>query len=187
MGNPGETDETAQQTIDLATSIRPNLAMFFVSTAYPGTPMYDEALAEGNVEPRWWADQEWDARKNSAFQVRWGWTDSGALKIPGFDSEAWQRKATRAFYFRPRFMWDTLVFTLKNPSFLRHLWNLGKELIPFYRLKNLFPARGKLSPTAEAGRAREVPVGADRLLRRAHRGDVGAPPSLNGCGPDRAR
>jgi anaerobic magnesium-protoporphyrin IX monomethyl ester cyclase len=147
MGNPGETAETAQQTIDLATSIRPSLAMFFVSTAYPGTPMYDDALVEGNVRPRWWADQEWDARKNSAFQVRWGWTDSGALKIPGFDSEAWQRKATRAFYFRPRFMWDTFVFTLKNPSFLRHIWNLGKELIPFYRIRNLFPARGrKLSP-----------------------------------------
>ena len=36
------------------------------------------------------------------------------------------------------------MFTVKNPSFLRHLWNLGKELIPFYRIKNLFPARGKL-------------------------------------------
>jgi radical SAM superfamily enzyme YgiQ (UPF0313 family) len=143
MGNPGETEKTAQETIDLATSIRPSLAMFFVSTAYPGTPMYDEGLAEGNVKPRWWADQEWDARRNSAFQVRWGWTDAGALKIPGFDSEAWQRKATRAFYFRPRFIWDTLVFTIKNPSFARHLWNLGTELIPFYRLKNLLPSRKK--------------------------------------------
>jgi hypothetical protein len=112
--------------------------------------MYDEGLAEGCVQPRWWADQEWDPRKNSAFQVRWGWTDAGAFKIPGFDSEAWQRKATRAFYFRPRFMWDTLVFTVKNPSFIRHLWNLGTELIPFYRLKNLLPARkAKLTPEAK--------------------------------------
>ena len=48
MGNPGETDETAQQTIDVATGIRPNLAMFFVSTAYPGTPMYDQARRRGH-------------------------------------------------------------------------------------------------------------------------------------------
>ena len=90
--------------------------MFFVSTAYPGTPMYDDALAEGKVEPRWWAKQAWDPRKNSAFQVRWGWTDAGALKIPnGFDSEAWQRKATREFYLRPRFMWDTVDLHAEEP------------------------------------------------------------------------
>ena len=99
--------------------------------------------------PRWWADQEWDARRNSAFQVRWGWTDAGALKIPGFESEAWQRKATRAFYFRPRFIWDTLVFTVKNPSFFRHLRNLGTELIPYYKLKNLLPGRKAALTPAE--------------------------------------
>lgn len=146
VGNPGETEETARQTIALATRIRPSLAMFFVSTAYPGTPMYDEALADGSVKARWWAEQGWDPEKNSAFQVRWGWTDAGALRIPGFDSELWQRRATRAFYFRARFIWDTLVFTATNPYFLRHLWNLGTEMVPFYRLKNLIPRFLKPSP-----------------------------------------
>lgn len=141
MGNPGETDETAQATLDFARSIRPSLAMFFVSTAYPGTPMYDEAIADGAVEPRWWAKQEFDAAKNSAFQVRWGWTDAGALRFRDFDPEKWQRKATRAFYLRPQFVWDTLTFTLRNPYFLRHLWNLGTELLPFYRLRAWLPGR----------------------------------------------
>ena len=145
MGNPGETEETARATIDLAKRIRPSLGMFFVSTAYPGTPMYDEGVLDGTVKPRWWADQEWDPTKNSAFQVRWGWTDSGALQIPGFDSEKWQRQATREFYLRPRFIWDTLTFTLKNPYFIRHLWNLGTELIPFYKFRNLLPGRRKPS------------------------------------------
>ena len=138
MGNPGETDATAQRTIDVACGIRPNLAMFFVSTAYPGTPMYDEAVREGYVEPRWWASQRFDPERNSAFQYRWGWTAKGALRIPGFDSEAWQRRATRAFYFRPYFIWDTLQFTARNPYFLKHLLSLGKELVPFYKLKTLF-------------------------------------------------
>lgn len=141
MGNPGETEETAQATIDFSKRIRPSLCMFFVSTAYPGTPMYLEGVQDGTVTPRWWAKQEWNAAKNSAFQVRWGWTDAGGLKIPGFDSEYWQRRATREWYFRPRFMWDTLTFTLKNPYFIRHLWNLGIEVIPFYKLRNLLPSR----------------------------------------------
>jgi anaerobic magnesium-protoporphyrin IX monomethyl ester cyclase len=134
MGSPGETDETAQATIDVARGIRPNLAMFFVCTAYPGTPLYEQAVQEGIVEKRWWATQAWDPSKNSAFQARWGWTDKGALKIPGFDAEKWQKRATRAFYLRPYFIWDTAVFTLTNPYFLRHIVNLGKELIPFYKI-----------------------------------------------------
>jgi len=138
MGSPGETDETARETIKVATGIRPNLAMFFVNTAYPGTPLYEQAVAEGMVEPRWWAKQAWDKKKNSAFQVRWGWTAAGALKIPNFDSEGWQRRATREFYLRPFFVWDTANFMLRNPYFFRHVVNLGVELVPIYKFKSLF-------------------------------------------------
>lgn len=141
MGNPGETDETARATLDFSKRVRPSLCMFFVSTAYPGTPMYLDALEDGTVEARWWAKQRFDRSKNSAFQVRWGWTSAGALEIPGFDAEAWQRRATREWYLRPRFLSDTLIFTVKNPYFLRHLWNLGTEVVPFYKLRNLLPKR----------------------------------------------
>ncbi len=142
MGNPGETEETARKTIQFAKRIRPSLCMFFVSTAYPGTPMYDDALAAGEVRERWWALQSFDARKNSAFQVRWGWTDAGSLKFAnGFDAELWQRRATREWYLRPRFIWDTLSFTIRNPYFVRHLWNLGTEVLPFYKLRNLLPGK----------------------------------------------
>ena len=134
VGSPGETEETVGATIRVATGIRPNLAMFFVATAYPGTPLYDQAIAQGLVEPRWWASQAWDPNKNSAFQARWGWTAKGGLIIPGFDSEHWQRKATRAFYLRPYFVWDTAMFIVKNPYFLRHVVTLGKELVPLYKL-----------------------------------------------------
>lgn len=138
MGNPGETDATARETIDVAKGIRPNLAMFFVNTAYPGTPLYDQAVGQGLVEPEWWKKQEWDPRKNSAFQARWGWTSCGGLKIPGFDAERWQRRATREFYLRPFFIWDTGLFLLKNPYFLNHVVSLGSELLPLYKLRSLF-------------------------------------------------
>jgi len=142
MGNPGETAETAQRTIDFSKRVRPSLCMFFVSTAYPGTPMHDDALETDEVTPRWWAKQEFDESKNSAFQARWGWTDSGALTFNiGFDAEFWQRKATREWYLRPQFVSDTLIFTIKNPYFLRHIINLGTEILPFYKLRSLLPMR----------------------------------------------
>jgi anaerobic magnesium-protoporphyrin IX monomethyl ester cyclase len=152
IGNPGETEKTVKRTIDVSTGIRPNLAMFFVATAYPGTPLYDQSVAQGIVEPRWWATQDWDPRRNSAFQTRWGWTAKGGLTIPGFDSEHWQRKATRAFYLRPYFIWDTLLFTVKNPYFLRHLLNLGKELIPLYRLSWRWKRQGATEAERDAER-----------------------------------
>jgi len=134
VGSPGETEETMRATIDLAKKIRPNLAMFFITIAYPGTVLYEEALRDGLIKPRWWVDEEKDSDSHSAFAKRWGWTADGALKIPGFDTELWQKRATRSFYFNPRFIWDTIIFTLKNPYFLRHLFNLGLELIPFYKI-----------------------------------------------------
>jgi radical SAM superfamily enzyme YgiQ (UPF0313 family) len=139
VGSIGETDETIRTTMNVAAAIRPSLAMYFVTIAYPGTQLYDEAVAKKMVEPRWWATDAWDPRKNTAFEQRWGWSaGAGALKIPGFDSEKWQKRATRAFYFRPRFVWDTVAFTVRNPYFLKHLVALSKEMLPFYRLRLLW-------------------------------------------------
>ncbi len=146
VGSPGETDETIQATIDLAKRARPSMAMFFVTIGYPGTEMYTEAVKEGLVEARWWHHQDWDESKNTAFEKRWGWSaDAGALDIPGFDAEGWQKSATRQFYLRPRFMWDTLVFTLKNPYFLKHIGTLAKEILPFHLLRLPFLKKAKVN------------------------------------------
>ncbi len=135
VGSPGETEETFKTTIDFAKKIRPSLANFFVAVAYPGTAMYDQAVNEGLIEPRWWARESVDSGSDSAFERRWGWIADGTIRIPGFDSEAWQKRAVRSFYLSPRFIWDTALFTLKNPYFVKHLFNLGIELIPFHRIK----------------------------------------------------
>lgn len=136
VGSPGETDETIRATIDLAKKARPSMAMFFVAIGYPGTEMYTEAVKEGLVEARWWHHQDWDPGKNTAFEKRWGWSaDAGALKIPGFDAEGWQKRATREFYLRPRFVWDTAIFTLRNPYFLKHAIKLSWEVLPLHKLR----------------------------------------------------
>lgn len=147
VGNPGETAETAQATIDLACRIRPTLASFSICKAYPGTPLYEQAVAEGIVEPRWWADQAWDPSRNSAFEARWQLTRKGGLDIPGFDSEYWQKRATRAFYLRPYFVLDTLASLVTNPYFLRHIFNLGAELLPFYKIQLPWNGHGHGQPS----------------------------------------
>ena len=136
VGSPGETDETLRATLEVAKKARPSMAMFFVTIAYPGTELYTEAVNEGLVEPRWWHSQQWDRDKNTAFEKRWGWSaDAGSLTIPNFDAQAWQRRATREFYLRPRFVWDTLSFTLRNPYFLKHAVRLSWEVLPLHKLR----------------------------------------------------
>jgi hypothetical protein len=125
---------TVAATIRVATGIRPNLAMFFVATAYPGTPLYDQAGRAGTGRTALVGLAGVGPEQELSVPGPLGMTAKGGLIIPGFDSEFWQRKATRAFYLRPFFVWDTAVFMLRNPYFLRHVLNLGKELVPLYKL-----------------------------------------------------
>lgn len=142
VGAPGETEESMERTLAFALRIRPSLVNFHIAIAYPGTPLYDEALAIGQVEPRWWARQVrqgFDPRRSSPFEARWGWVADGALRLPGFAAERWQRRLTRAWYLRPAFAWDSAVFSLRQPYFVRHLFALGKELLPLSRLRTILP------------------------------------------------
>jgi radical SAM superfamily enzyme YgiQ (UPF0313 family) len=173
VGAPGESEASIRRTLAFAKRIRPSLCNFHVAIAYPGTPLYDEAVAAGEVEPRWWARQlehGFDPTRASEFEARWGWTAEGALQhANGFDAELWQRRLTRAWYLRPRFAIDTASFALRNPYFLRQMIFLARELVPFYRLRNWLPgrrltqderlqilARCPSAPTIEYQRRREL-------------------------------
>jgi anaerobic magnesium-protoporphyrin IX monomethyl ester cyclase len=53
IGSPGETMEDIKKTIKLATDIGADYTQFFITTPYPGTPMYKElALTGGMIEGR---------------------------------------------------------------------------------------------------------------------------------------
>ncbi len=47
LGNPGETTQTMQKTIDLAIQLNPDTAQFFPVIAYPGTLTYQWAVDNG--------------------------------------------------------------------------------------------------------------------------------------------
>jgi radical SAM superfamily enzyme YgiQ (UPF0313 family) len=47
LGFPGETEQTARQTINLVKELNPDDVGFYIATPYPGTPMYEEVVKNG--------------------------------------------------------------------------------------------------------------------------------------------
>ena len=47
IGFPGETEETAWETINFINSLNPDDIGFYIATPYPGTPMYEEVVKNG--------------------------------------------------------------------------------------------------------------------------------------------
>ncbi|MEJ2744367.1 MAG: radical SAM protein, partial [bacterium] len=133
LGNPGETPETARQTIDLAKRLNPNIAVFFFTTAYPGTTIYNQALRNHTVQENWWHPEHYRGEATS-FST-WLSSEGGKLKLAGFDQSLWIKKAFREFYFRPRFILKAMRETLRNPSYLRVASSLLPKLTSFVMRK----------------------------------------------------
>jgi radical SAM superfamily enzyme YgiQ (UPF0313 family) len=92
LGNPGETEETMQQTLDFAKKLDPDIALFNITTPYPGTEMYA------------WAD------KNNYLKTKdWSLYDlsNAVMELPSVSSkkvEEFYKKAHKEFYGRPIYL-----------------------------------------------------------------------------------
>jgi anaerobic magnesium-protoporphyrin IX monomethyl ester cyclase len=121
IGFPGETEETMQDTINYACRLPLTFAHFYSATPFPGSPLFEEALANG------WLKKE-DMSKISQ--------SSCVLDLPGLDPELGNhfiRKAYRAFYLRP----VTFFRIAKIPgnfSEWLHLCRLGMKSLRSYLL-----------------------------------------------------
>ena len=47
LGFPGETEQTAQETINFVKQLNPDDVGFYIATPYPGTPMYEQVIKNG--------------------------------------------------------------------------------------------------------------------------------------------
>ena len=137
LGNPGETPETAQQTINLAKKLDPDIAIFFSTIAYPGTTIYSDALRDNLVQKQWWHPRHYQGEERSF--AKWISSKGGTLKIAGFDHARWIKKAFREFYFRPRFILRAMRETLCNPSYLWVVLSLLPNLTSFLLRKKQAP------------------------------------------------
>ncbi len=99
IGLPTETEQEIDNTISCAKSLGLSYAMFPIFTPYPGTPIYPLAEQEGVF-----------LSKGLDKYSRWG---DGVWYSKGMSTELYkklQRKAFRAFYFRP----TTVLFLLNE-------------------------------------------------------------------------
>ena len=93
LGNVGETGEDMEETIRFALELDLDYAQFSIATPYPGTQLFRQVEAEGELLIDSWEDLA--TYGSSVFQM-------GDL-TPEFVGKKF-RRAIRRFYFRPRYM-----------------------------------------------------------------------------------
>lgn len=105
FGFPGESRAMSQQTLDFAKSLDLHFAQFSIMVPYPGTPMYTQLIASGELQPV----QDKDYR---AYNQNIGNTGHDPAYIPkgrtAEELKEFQRHAYRAFYLRPAMVWRHL-------------------------------------------------------------------------------
>ncbi len=111
FGNQGENEETIKKTIDFAIKLDPDEVQFNITTAYPGTELFDWAKERGYIKSFNWDDY-------SMSNVIW--------ELPGLPQDKLQHYyelAHRKFYFRPKIIlrrlfrirsWEQLCQELKG-------------------------------------------------------------------------
>jgi radical SAM superfamily enzyme YgiQ (UPF0313 family) len=92
IGNPGETEETIKQTIELAKKLDPDSAQFTIATPFPGTELHQIFLSQGNNFKEF-KDYRW---YNDVVFLPVNMTKEQLLKL--------HKQAYKEFYLRPKYI-----------------------------------------------------------------------------------
>lgn len=110
LGNPGETEETLKQTIDFSIKLDADLAMYNVTTPFPGTKMYKWADENGYLMTKDWSKYDFF---------------SAVMELPTVSAktvEHYYKMAHKLFYGRPGYLlkrffkirtFDDIIMALK--------------------------------------------------------------------------
>ncbi len=96
IGFPGETEETAWETINFIKELNPDDIGFYVATPYPGTPMYDEVINKG-----WLRITDFNRYDTATPTFETPWLSMERIREIRY-------KAHQQFYLRPRFVWKMM-------------------------------------------------------------------------------
>jgi len=97
FGNPGETEETMDETIRYSIQLDPDIALYNTTTPYPGTEMFDWAKQKGYLRTENWDNYD---------------LDEPVMLLPTLSVEKIKIKHKQAFYrfyFRPKFIMRKLT------------------------------------------------------------------------------
>ena len=128
LGLPTETYAEAMETIRFAMNLDPLWAQFTITIPYPGTPMFNELVAQGKLRHEDW----------SHYNTWGGWADRRLPYVPAGRTEKevkeMQKKALRMFYLRPKMIWRFLrtISSLRDVSkYMRGFAVLVKTALKF--------------------------------------------------------
>lgn len=101
IGHPGETEATIRQTIDFVKDLEPTTVTFGMMTPYPGTRLFDIVLEKypelGNRYTLRLEDLHTKTYYTDAY-----------CDMPSEELSAWIKRAHRAFYLRPSYMYKSI-------------------------------------------------------------------------------
>jgi len=92
LGNPGETLETMKETLALAVRLNPEVAIFNITTPFPGTQMHAWADENGYLTTRNWDDYD---------------LSKPVMNLPTVSAgqvQEFYRRVYRRFFLRPRYL-----------------------------------------------------------------------------------
>ena len=97
LGNPGETEETILKTIKFAIELDPDIALFNVTTPFPGTQMFSWAKENGYLTSQDWAKYD---------------LSNMLMKLPTISQEKieeYYKKVFKMFYHRPSYLFKRVL------------------------------------------------------------------------------
>jgi radical SAM superfamily enzyme YgiQ (UPF0313 family) len=100
IGLPGETEATVRKTLAFSKELDCDIASFNIAVPVLGTKLREEAIQEGLL-----ADEGLVFDSSDSYPV---------METEQFTKEQawkWRKRAIRQFYFRPKYLWRTLVTT----------------------------------------------------------------------------
>ncbi|MHC4259291.1 MAG: B12-binding domain-containing radical SAM protein [Planctomycetota bacterium] len=121
LGNPTETSQDIDMTMQFIRQCRADYAHISITTPFPGTQLYRMGLAQGLFERDYW--REFAANPNQHFQPP-VWTENFTQQ----QLENIRQQAYRAFYGRP----SRLIRQLLSVRSIKELWTksrLGARLL----------------------------------------------------------
>ena len=113
IGAPGETRETAQQTIDFAKSLPMDTIQITGMACYPGTSLYRWAKENEFIQANDWRDWLTSAKEQKTLL---SYPQLSSQDIDGFID-----KGLKEFYLRPKQMWQMLISIRSFGDLLRKL------------------------------------------------------------------
>ena len=120
FGNPGETVETLDDTIRYSIELDPDIALYNITTPYPGTAMFDWAKNNGYLMHQRWDDYD---------------LGNPVMSLPTVLTPLVKKKykeAFKKFYLRPRFIIKKII----NVLLLREIpmvWEEAQAFLNFLK------------------------------------------------------